>query len=124
MKLSILLLRTATFFSILVTIFFLLFSCNSLEFDNHSLLHQEQSNHQIPHTECHQSSFFSISRENILFGLFALLLVVYLFKSSQEDLNNTRHSNNNFFLDASSPPRLHNFYTQLFAKGLLHSKLF
>ena len=124
MKLSRITLRIAISFTLLMAVFFLLFSCNSLELDNHLLSHQEQHNHQTSHIECHQSSFSSITRENILFGLFALLLVVYLFKSSQKDFSKMCHLSNNPFLDASSPPRLYNFYTQLFSKGLLHSKLF
>ena len=124
MKLSRITLRIATSFIVLMAFFFLLFSCNSSELGNHLLSHQEQHNHQTSHTECHQFSFFSITRENILFGLFALLLVMYFFRSSQEDFSKVRYISNNPFLEASSPPRLHNFYTQLFSKGLLHSKLF
>ena len=124
MKLLKITLRAATSFTILMAIFFLLFSCNSLELDNHVLSQEQQHNHQTSHSECHQSSFFSITRENILFGLFALLLGVYLFRSSQKDFGKICHTRNNFFLEAPSPPWLHNFYTQLFSKGLLHSKLF
>ena len=124
MKLSRIILRIATSFTVLTAVFFFLFSCNSLEIDNHLFSHQEQHNHQTSHTECHQSSFFSLTRENILFGLFALLLVACLCVSSQDYFSNVRHLRKAFFLGASSPPRLHSFYTQLFSKGLLHSKLF
>ena len=124
MKLLKITLRTATSFTILMAISFLLFSCNSLELDNHVLSQEQQHNHQTSHSECHQSSFFSITRENILFGLFALLLVVYLFRSSQKDFSKLRLLSNNFSLEAPFPLWLHNFYRQLFSKGLLHSKLF
>ena len=124
MKLLKITLRIATAFTVLTAVFFLLFSCNSLEIDNHLISHQEQHNNQKPQTECHQSNFFSITRDNILFGLFVLLLAVFLFRSSQKDFSKVHQLSDNFFLEALSPPRLHSFYTQLFSKGLLHSKLF
>ena len=116
-----LLFRIATPLFVIVAVFFLLFSCNSVEFSTHN----EQSSGQTSSLECHQSTFTANTRNDLVAGIFLLLLLFglsntylkYLFTSS----NNLRGIH---FIHGDPPPRVYNFYTLLFSRGILNPKLF
>ena len=111
-----------TCLTIFSLVFSLSFSCNQVEFYSHSNLNTE---HHQSKTECHLSAFSATSNQNIviLFMLLLLALGSLFFRTKRYTLLQRK------FLDITSivyksPPKIYNFLTYLFSRGILHPKLF
>ncbi len=91
---------------ILISVFFLLSSCNSLEFDAHS----QQADHHASSSEfeCHQSTFSSTIRNNVLLGIILLVLTFGLFANKTDLSLLLRQTHRMPSLTEGSPPRLFN----------------
>lgn len=98
---------------VLYSVFFLVFSCNQVEFNSHS---NSNTKHHQTKSECHLSTFSTTHNQNSLL-LFILLLIAlgsFLQKKSLKIKS----------ILYKSPPRIFNIITFLFSKGILHPKLF
>ena len=106
---------------VLYSAFFLVFSCNQIEFNSH--LNSSTEHHQTK-SECHLSTFSTTSNQNsvLLFILLITLCSLFLKRNTFPVLQ--RKSLQIKSILYKSPPRIFNIITFLFSKGILHPKLF
>jgi hypothetical protein len=103
---------------ILCSVFFLLSSCSSLEFNAHS----ENNGEHTSSLECHQSTLATTSRNNLILA-FVLLIFLFVTNSASYKYLFFKLSNLLGWRTSSYDPP-HNFYIVLFSRGILNPKLF
>ena len=114
--------RLGTSMLVVCSVFFLVFSCNQVEFYSHA---RSSAEHHQTKSECHLSTFSTTHNQNsiLLFILLLLALNSLFLKRNTFSVIQIKSLQIKLIL-FESPPRVFNIIAYLFSKGILHSKLF